>query len=134
MNSTDVNPFSAAMQDAADLVPWIEPNAHALDWEPLDAAVRCALDGPVPDAYAMGMSLLRFVNGDPAVPLLQAITEPNIPRATGRRWHTCDILGTRMREPNTLWIPCGGSVVQVTMRNHVAGLLQDWTGTDFVWS
>jgi hypothetical protein len=133
MSTIDVNPFGAAMQDAADLLPWIEPNAHALEWEPMDEVVRRALDGPVPDDYAMGVPLLRYANGDPARPLLTAMTDPRIPRAS-RRWLSCDILGTKMREPRTLWVPCGASVVQVTMRNHAADLLQDWTGTDFVWS
>lgn len=122
-----------AMDDAEALVPWIETNADALNWEPMDEAVQRALGGPVPEDHVEGVPLLRFANTDQlAIPLLDAVMDPPIPRA-GRRWHVCDISGTKMREPNTLWVPCGRSVVQVTMRNFQADLLKDWVGTDLVW-
>ena len=119
--------------DAAALVPWAEPNEAALNWEPLDEAVRRGMDGPIPDEYKadQDLPLLRFANTDVlARPLLAAITNPPIPRGKA----VCDITGTPMHEPNTLWVPCGRSVVQVTMRNFSRGLLADWVGTDLVWS
>ena len=116
---------------AEALVPWIEPNTDALSWEPLEEAVLRALSGPGPEEYAENVPLLRYANiNRPSRPLVAALTDPRIPRRKG----VCDITGTPMREPNTLWVPCGDrSVVQVTMRNHTRGLLADYVGTDLVW-
>jgi len=117
---------------AEDLAPWIEPNADALNWEPLETAVLRALGGPVPEDYTDGVPLLRYANDTRAArPLLAALTDPRIPRSRG----TCDIFGSPMTEPNTLWVPCGPrSVVQVTMRNFARDLLCDHVGTALVWS
>jgi hypothetical protein len=120
-------------QDADTLVPWAAPNNAALAWEPLEEAVLRALGGPIPDEYREDpdLPLLRFANLDvPARPLVTAITDPPIPR--GRS--VCDITGTLMREPNTLWVPCGRSVVQVTMRNSVRENLAFFTTCDLIWS
>lgn len=122
----------SATQDAEALCPWIEPNADALNWGPLEEAVFRALSVPPPEEYAgLDLPLLKFANTDvPARPLLDAIADPPIPRGKS----VCDIAGTPMREPNTLWVPCGRSVVQITMRNFSRGLLADHVGTDLVWS
>jgi len=120
----------SSIEDAAALVPWIEPNADALNWEPLDKIVRVALSGPIPPEYG-DQPLLRFANPDvPARLLLDAVLAPPIPRGKS----VCDITKEVVREPNTLWVPCGRSVVQVTMRNFQRGLLCDWVGTDLVWA
>jgi hypothetical protein len=119
-----------AIEDAEALVPWIEQNADALNWEPLDEVVQGAFAGPVPEDYIEGVPLLRFANTDVmAVPLLDAVLDPPIPRGKS----ICDITGTAMREPNTLWVPCGRSVVQVTMRNFERDLLSDCVGIELVW-
>lgn len=119
----------SAIEDAVALVPWAEPNADALNWERMDEAVQRALSGPVPADFT-SQPLLRFANtAIPAMLLVEAVLSPPIPR--GRS--VCDISGTPMREPNTLWVPCGRSVVQVTMRNFQRDLLADWVGTDLVW-
>lgn len=119
------------MSDAAALAPWIEQNTDALNWPELEEVVLRAFSGPIPEEYAgLDVPLLRFANIDvPARPLLDALTDPPIPR--GRS--VCDITGTAMREPNTLWIPCGRSVVQVTMRNFSRELLTDHVGVDLAW-
>jgi hypothetical protein len=121
--------LQAATEDAVALVPWAAPNADALQEEWLEAAVLHAIGGPVPDDFAVGVPLLRFANGAPAMPLLDAVLNPPIPRRQGGRSHRCDVFGTTMREPNTLWVPCGASVVQVTMRNFARGILEDVTRT-----
>ena len=123
----------AAIEDAEGLVRGREANSYALQYEPLERVVLEALAGPVPPHMAMGVPLLRFANGNTPIPLLQAVMEPPIPRAYGHRWYTCDIDGTTMREPNTLWIPCGASVVQVTVRNTVRSLLMDLTSAHLTW-
>ncbi len=145
MASTYAEALVAAVQDGQDLVPWAAPNVAALGWEPMDDAVQRALSGPVPTDLAMGIPLLRFASGRDAVPLLPAIINPPVPRAS-RAWLTCDISpwlredlagfrkAHRMREPRTLWVPSGASVVQVTMRNSVADRLQDEVGVQLVWS
>lgn len=125
----------SAIEDATALAPWAEANTAALEWEPLDEAVRRAFAGPVPEEYQEpAIPLLRFANIDVAArPLLDAVLDPPIPRA-GRARLVCDVTGTTMREPNTLWVPCGRSVVQVTMRNFSRELLADHVGVDLVWS
>lgn len=123
----------SAVDEAERLVPWIEPNTVALQWEPLEEAVLRALDTPVPAHLNQGLPLLRFANGDAPIPLLEALIDNVVdssrdgrsrrPRTTIR----CDVFGSPMTEPNTLWVPCGASVVQVTMRNFARGLLEDLT-------
>lgn len=118
--------------DADALVPWAAQNNAALAWEPLEEAVLRGLGGPIPDEYAddPDLPLLRFANTDlPARPLLAAITDPPIPRGKA----VCDITGTPLREPNTLWVPCGRSVVQVTMRNSARENLAYFSSSDLVW-
>lgn len=132
MATNYVEVIEAAMRDGQELVPWTADNAVALQWEPLDEAVRRALASPVPSDLAMGIPLLMFANGREALPLVQAVMNPPIPSG-GRRWLTCDVYGTGMREPNTLWVPCGSSVVQVTMRNFAREVLQDATRCSLVW-
>jgi len=143
MTPTHADTLEATVRDARGLVPWAEPNADALAWEPLEQAVLRALAGPVP-AHMEGVPLLRFADGREAITLVEAVMDPPVPRA-GRAWLTCDISpwlrddlahltgAHQMREPNTLWVPCGASVVQVTMRNYAASRLQDEVGTALVW-
>lgn len=122
MNTTD---------DAEALAPWVAQNEAALNWPPLEEAVLRALGAPVPEDYVEGVPLLRFANVDvPARPLLAALADRPIPRGKS----VCDITGTPMREPNTLWVPCGPrSVVQVSMRNSARDNLQFFTSNDLVW-
>lgn len=127
--------FTDSVLDAdRELVPWTAPNADALQDERLEAAVLRGLAGPVPQELAVGVPLLRFANGAPAMSLLAAILNPPVPRGNGRTRHVCDVFGTPMVEPNTLWVPCGASVVQVTVRNFARGLLDDLTRCGLVWS
>ena len=122
----------SAKSDAEALVPWIEPNADALNWPDLQEAVLRAFSGPVPEDYVEGVPLLRFANTNlSAMPLVDALHGPPIPRGKS----VCDITGTPMREPNTLWIPCGPrTVVQVTMRNSARENLAFFTSCDLIWA
>jgi len=120
----------STIDDTTALVPWTEVNTDALNWPPLEEAVLRALAVPVPEGFG-DAPLLRFANPKrSARTLLDAMLEPRIPRHKG----VCDIFGTPMQEPNTLWVPCGRSVVQVTMRNFARDLLADHVGTNLHWS
>lgn len=130
MNTT-ANTVLAAIDDAQRLVSWAEVNNNALLWEPVEEAFLRALGTPVPHEFAHDMPLLRFANGTAPISLLDAVLGPPIPRK-GR--FVCDVTGTKGTEPNTLWIPAGRSVVQLTVRNHVRGILADLTRTRLVWS
>jgi len=120
----------SAIEDAERLTAWTEPNAYAMQDERVEAAVLRALAGPVPPELAADVPLLRFANGLPAIPLVDAVLNPPIPR---RSPFICDVTGSRATEPNTLWIPAGRSVVQLTVRNHVREVLADLTSAHLVW-
>lgn len=134
-----------AIEDAERLAAWCAPNEQALQDEAIEEAVLRALSGPIPPDYLqkvdlttgevtpIDVPLLRFANGRTAMNLLDAVLDPPIPRLVAGRYFTCDVLGTQASEPNTLWIPCGRSIVQVTMRNHARGLIQDDTRAHLVW-
>lgn len=104
----------SAMEDAAAMVPWAEPNEAALADERTSEVVRLALGGPVPDDLAMGVPLLRFATkGVPAMPLLEALLEDPLPRHGSL---SCDRCGNDKRSiPYRLWIPSGASVVVVAL-------------------
>lgn len=124
----------SSIEDAERLVPWGECNTGALQDEAVEAAVLRALAVPVPNEYAGDLPLLRFANESSPIPLVDAVLNPPIPRGNGHRWFRCDVTGTKMREPNTLWIPCGRSVVQLTVRNSVRDLIATDTRCNLAWS
>lgn len=120
-----------AIEDAERLVPWAEPNACAMQDERVEDAVLRALASPVPADLAHDLPLLRFASGADPIPLVDALMDPPLPRRGG---FICDVTNTRATEPNTLWVPAGRSVVQLTVRNSVRGLLADLTSGQLVWS
>lgn len=126
----------SSIEDAERLVPWAECNTGALQNEAFEEAVLRALAVPVPPEFAGDLPLLRFASGAKPITLVDAVLSPPIPRATPARgrWFRCDVTGTQMREPNTLWVPCGRSVVQVTVRNAVRDLLATDTRCNLEWS
>lgn len=123
----------AAIEDAERLARWIEPNAWALQDEAVEAAVLRALGEPVPADLAGDVPLLRFANGRAPMSLLDAVLDPPIPRYVAGRHFRCDVAGTQASQPNTIWIPCGRSVVQLTVRNFTRELMQDDNRADLVW-
>lgn len=124
----------SAIEDAAALVPWAAPNdaAPAVD-EAISAAVRRALDGPVPSELAFGTPLLRFADPDvPTQPLLEAVLEDPLPRHDSQ---TCDRCGSdRLSVTDRLWIPAGASVVVVAMCWKCSRVLDRPYGPSLVWS
>jgi hypothetical protein len=104
----------SAMEDAAALVPWAEPNEAALADERTSEVVLRALGGPVPPELAMGVPLLRFATeGVPPMPLMEAIKEDPLPRHDSL---SCDRCGNQKRTiTDRLWIPSGASVVVVAL-------------------
>lgn len=102
--------FMSAIEDAAALVPWAEPNADALSDPQTDEAVRRAFGEPVPHELAMDVPLLRFASPNvPPLPLLEAVLEDPLPRHDSQ---SCDRCGDDKRSiTDRLWIPCGASVV-----------------------
>ena len=131
-----------AIEDAERLAAWCAPNEQALQDQAIEEAVLRALSGPIPSKFLhqvdsttgevtpIDVPLLRFANGRDAMNLLDAVLDPPIPK---RGHFICDVLGSQASEPNTLWIPCGRSIVQVTMRCHARGLIQDDTRAHLVW-
>lgn len=123
----------SAIEDAATLVPWAEPNEVALNDEKTSEAVLRALSGPLPAECAMGVPLLRFATEDvPAMPLLEALLEDPLPRHDSR---SCDRCGeSELSVNDRLWIPSGASVVVVAMcwscRARVFGV----SNNSLVWS
>ncbi len=133
----------AAIEDAERLVDWIAPNSWALQDPIVEAAVLRALGGPVPDhllhrqdasghVVLTDLPLLRFADGREAMSLLDAVMYPPIPRYTGQTF-VCDYFGDKASEPNTIWIPCGSSVVQLTVRNFAREHMQDDNRAHLVW-
>lgn len=104
----------SAVEDAAALVPWAEPNADALCDEKTSMVVFHALGQPVPHELAMGVPLLRFATeGVPAMPLVEAVMQDPLPRHDSQ---SCDRCGNAERSiTDRLWIPSGASVVVVAL-------------------
>lgn len=101
-----------AVRDAERLTPWIEPNAQALPRA--ERAVLRALSAPVPHDIPNGVALLRYADGREPVLLLDAVLDPPRPQYTT---FVCDLdLAPTKGHQNIIWIPCGASVVQLTVR------------------
>lgn len=121
----------SAVEAAESLAPWIAPNAQAMQRGGVEAAVLRALGYRVPPGTPNGVPLLRFVNGDPAIRLVDAVLDPPRPRA-GTPF-LCDVDDSRGTHPNVLWIPAGASVVQLSVRGFVRDVLDYATGNTLVW-
>ena len=84
------------------------------------------LAGPVPQELAVGVPLLRFANGAPAMSLLAAILNPPVPRGSGSPAMSATSSGRRWWSRTRYWVPlrcvgCTGHHV----RNFARGLLDD---------
>lgn len=137
----------SAIQDAERLTAWIEPNEWALQDPYVEAAFHRASDTPVPadllfrkDADGrplwdepLDAPLLRFANGREPMHLLDAVLDPPVPRHVQGRSFVCDYFGDKASVPNTIWIPAGRSVVQLTVRCFARELMQDDNRAHLVW-
>ena len=125
----------SAMEDAAALCPWAEPNEFAINIRGVDEAVRRALSEPVPPELAMGVPLLRFATeGVPPMPLLEAMLEDPLPRHGSQ---SCDRCGNSTRSiTERLWIPSGASVVVLALcwSCRVCAFDSHGKPSTFVWS
>jgi hypothetical protein len=122
-----------AIDDAARLTAWIEPNEWALQDPIVEEIVLRALGTPIPADLAADVPLLRFASGREPMHLLDAVLAPPVPRYASGRSFRCDYFGDKASEPNTIWIPCGRSVVQMTVRNFARELMQDDNRATLVW-
>ena len=104
----------SAMEDAAALAPWAEPNEAALADDQTSMVVLRALGQPVPADLAVGVPLLLFADEThPPMPLLEAVLEDPLPRPESR---SCDRCANSTRTiTDRLWIPSGASVVVLAL-------------------
>ena len=120
----------AAVEDASRLAPWAERNAVAREDERVDAAVRRALTGPVPDECAIGVPLLRFADTRvPAAPLLDVLVV-----GAARRAVRCDLCDAKVRSTFRLLVPAGASIVAVHCCFFCRDVLQDVFDCGLEWA